>query len=87
MFRSDITDAMVLGTVFDALFRRGMALVTTSNIAPRNLYEGGLQRDRFMPAISLIERHCEINLDSGTNYRLRTLNIRNSTIRRVIGTP
>ena len=73
-FVSDITDAMVLGSVFDALFRRGMALVTTSNIEPRNLYEGGLQRDRFMPAISLIERHCEIfNLDSGTNYRLRTL--------------
>ena len=73
-FVSDITDAMVLGTVFDGLFRRGIALVTTSNIEPRNLYEGGLQRDRFMPAISLIERHCEIfNLDSGTNYRLRTL--------------
>lgn len=73
-FVSDITDAMVLGTIFDALFRRGMALVTTSNIEPGNLYEGGLQRDRFMPAISLIERHCEIfNLDSGTNYRLRTL--------------
>ena len=64
-----------------------MALVTTSNIEPRNLYEGGLQRDRFMPAISLIERYCEIfNLDSGTNYRLRTLSIRDSTIRRLMGT-
>lgn len=73
-FVSDIADAMVLGTLFDALFRRGVALVTTSNIQPENLYEGGLQRDRFLPAISLIQRHCEIfNLDSGTDYRLRTL--------------
>lgn len=73
-FVSDITDAMVLGTLFDALFRRGVALVTTSNIEPENLYEGGLQRDRFLPAILLIQRHCEIfNLDSGTDYRLRTL--------------
>lgn len=73
-FVSDITDAMVLGTLFDGMFRRGMALVTTSNIEPENLYEGGLQRDRFLPAISLIQRHCKIfNLDSGTDYRLRTL--------------
>lgn len=73
-FVSDITDAMVLGTLFDALFRRGMALVTTSNIEPENLYEGGLQRERFLPAISLIQRYCEIfNLDSGTDYRRRTL--------------
>ncbi|MBU29436.1 MAG: cell division protein ZapE [Gammaproteobacteria bacterium] len=73
-FVSDITDAMILGTLFDGMFRRGVALVTTSNIEPENLYEGGLQRDRFLPAISLIQRYCEtFKLDSETDYRLRTL--------------
>ena len=71
---SDITDAMVLGTLFDALFKRGVSLVTTSNIVPDDLYKDGLQRDRFLPAIALIHKHCRVyNLDSGTDYRLRTL--------------
>ena len=73
-FVSDITDAMVLGTLFDALFKRGVSLVTTSNIVPDDLYKDGLQRDRFLPAIALIHKHCRVyNLDSGTDYRLRTL--------------
>ena len=73
-FVSDITDAMVLGTLFDGLFRRGVSLVTTSNIVPDDLYRDGLQRDRFLPAIALIQKHCQVyNLDSGTDYRLRTL--------------
>ncbi len=71
---NDVADAMILASLREALFRDGMTVVATSNLAPRNLYHGGLQRARFLPAISLIERHCRImELDGGIDYRLRRL--------------
>ena len=71
---TDITDAMLLGGLIKALFERGVTLVTTSNEAPDQLYPGGLQRERFLPAIELIKQHTHvINIDSGIDYRLRFL--------------
>ena len=66
---TDITDAMILYGLLDALFS-DMTLVTTSNIPQVDLYKGQLQRDRFLPAIELLKIHTlEIEVDSGNDYR------------------
>lgn len=74
LFVSDIADAMLLGGLLTRLTEQGVTLVITSNVAPSGLYRDGLQRQRFLPAIALLERRCEV-LDIGgtTDYRLRQL--------------
>ncbi len=68
---TDIADAMIMSGLLGALIDQGVVLITTSNSAPQDLYQNGLQRARFLPAIDLICRHCEVvNLDGGQDYRL-----------------
>ena len=73
-FVEDIGDAMMLARFLDRLFEVGIPLVETSNIHPEFLYEGGLHRDRFYPAIESIKNHCKIyQLKTSQDYRLRNL--------------
>jgi cell division protein ZapE len=73
-FVTDIGDAMILSSLFEGLFRRGVTLVTTSNVRPQDLYKEGLQRQRFLPAIELIRKNVDVlHLDGGLDYRLRQL--------------
>lgn len=68
---SDIADAMIMAKLFEYLFHQGITLIATSNIQPENLYDNGLQRDKFLPTISLIKKYTQVvHLDNGIDYRL-----------------
>ena len=72
-FVTDIGDAMLLGTLWRELFSNHVLLVATANSAPADLYRNGLQRSRFLPAIALLEQHCQLcELDQGIDYRRLT---------------
>jgi cell division protein ZapE len=71
---SDIADAMILGRLLKGLFEAGIVFVMTSNYRPDTLWPHGLQRERFLPAIALLEQWLDVvEVDAGVDYRLRTL--------------
>ncbi len=66
----DITDAMILGRLFEALFARGVVMVATSNTAPQDLFKGKPGRDAFLPFIALLQSRVEVfYLESAQDYR------------------
>src|SRR6195952_2535818 len=71
---TDIADAMILGRLFAKLFELGTVVVATSNVAPEDLYKGGLNRALFLPFIAQISDHMDVlRLDARTDFRLEKL--------------
>jgi cell division protein ZapE len=68
---SDIADAMIIGRLFEALYARGVCIVTTSNLPPDGLYKEGLNRQLFIPFIEWMNEHLDIvHMGDGVDYRL-----------------
>src|SRR6059058_2412131 len=71
---TDIADAMILGRLFAKLLEFGTVVVATSNVAPDDLYKGGLNRSLFLPFIRQITDHMDVlRLDARTDFRLEKL--------------
>jgi len=71
---NDIADAMIFDKLFIQLFKLEVFFIITSNYEPTTLYKNGLHRDRFLPAIMLLQKHLKVfNLDNGNDYRMRSL--------------
>jgi cell division protein ZapE len=71
---ADITDAMMLYRLLQALLTHRVSLIMTSNFSPDDLYPNGLHRDRMLPAIELLKEHFDVlEVDAGVDYRCRTL--------------
>jgi cell division protein ZapE len=78
-FVKDVADAMVLRNLLTYMFEKNICLVTTSNIAPSNLYKNGLQRQNFLSAIALIEKNTQV-IELNSNQDYRTLHIKNAGV-------
>jgi cell division protein ZapE len=71
---ADVTDAMILHRLLEAMFDNRVSIVTTSNFKPDDLYPNGLHRDRILPAIELLKQKLEVvSVDNGEDYRQITL--------------
>ena len=75
----DISDAMIVGLVIKGLIKNGVRVMLSSNAPPEDLYKEGLQRNKFLPTIKLIQSHFSIfHLKGAEDYRLREISLFNS---------